>query len=56
VRSIRLENAATLERPEVEALLKAAVKQARHPLPAEKGYTIVQSISSKQRPRRAPSP
>jgi hypothetical protein len=56
VRSIRLENADTLERPEVEALLKAAVEQARHPLPAEKGYTIVQSISAKQRPRRAPSP
>jgi hypothetical protein len=56
VRSIRLENAATLERPEVEALLKAAVVQARHPLPAEKGYTIVKSISAKQRPRRAPSP
>src|SRR5882757_7321719 len=55
VRSIRLENAATLERPEVEALLKAAVAQARHPLPANKGYTIVKSISAKQRPRRAPS-
>jgi hypothetical protein len=55
VRSIRLENAATLERLEVEALLKAAVEQARRPLPAEKGYTIVKSISAKQRPRRAPS-
>jgi hypothetical protein len=55
VRSIRLENAATLERPEVEALLQAAVAQARHPLPAGKGSTIVKSISAKQRPRRAPS-
>src|SRR5882724_4902324 len=34
VRWIRLEGPATLERPEVEALLKAAVAQARHPLPA----------------------
>jgi hypothetical protein len=39
----------------VEALLEAAVAQAQHPLPAEKGYTLVKSISAKQRPRRAPS-
>jgi len=52
VRSIRLESAATLARPEVEALLKAAVGQAKHPLPTEKGYTIVKLISAKQRPRR----
>ncbi len=55
VRWIRLEGPATLARPEVEALLKAAVAQAKHPLPTEKGYTIVKSISAKQRPRRAPS-
>jgi hypothetical protein len=55
VRWIRLEGPATLARPEVEALLKAAVAQAKHPLSAEKGYTIVKSISGKQRPRRAPS-
>ena len=55
VRWIRLEGPATLARPEVEALLKAAVAQAKHPLPAEKGYTIVKSVSAKQRPRRAPA-
>jgi hypothetical protein len=55
VRWIRLEGPATLARPEVEALLKAAVAQAKHPLPAENGYTIVKSVSAKQRPRRAPS-
>lgn len=55
VRFIRLEGPATLARPEVEALLKAAVAQAKHPLPTEKGYTIVKSISAKQRPRRASS-
>jgi hypothetical protein len=55
VRYIRLEGPPTLARPEVEALLKAAVAQAKHPLPAEKGYTIVKSISGKQRPRRAPT-
>lgn len=55
VRWIRLEGPATLARPEVEALLQAAVEQAKHPLPTEKGYTIVKSISAKQRPRRAPA-
>jgi hypothetical protein len=56
VRWIRLEGAATLARPEVEALLKAAVAQAKSPLPAAgRGYTIVKSISAKQRPRRVSS-
>ena len=55
VRWIRLEGPATLAHPEVEALLRAAVDQAKHPLRAEKGYTLVKSISAKQRPRRAPS-
>lgn len=55
VRWIRLEGPATLLRPEVEALLKAAVDQAKHPLPTEKGYTVIKSISAKQRPRRASS-
>jgi hypothetical protein len=55
-RFIRLESAATLARPEVEALLKAAVAQAKSPLPATgRGYTIIKSISAKQRPRRLPS-
>jgi hypothetical protein len=54
-RFIRLENAATLARPEVEELLKAAVAQAKSPLPATaRGYTIIKSISAKQRPRRLP--
>jgi hypothetical protein len=55
VRWIRLEGPATLARPEVEALLQAAADQAKHPLPTEKGYTVVKSISAKQRPRRASS-
>ena len=53
VRSIHLESAASLQRPEVEALLQAAVKQAKSPLPASgRGATIVKLISAKQRPRR----
>jgi hypothetical protein len=52
-RFIRLEGASTLARPEVEALLKAAVAQAKSPLPSTgRGYTIIKSISAKQRPRR----
>jgi hypothetical protein len=55
-RFIRLASAATLAKPEVEALLKAAVAQAKSPLPATgRGYTIIKSISAKQRPRRLPS-
>jgi hypothetical protein len=52
-RFIRLENAATLARPEVEALLEAAVRQARTPLPETgRGHTVIRSVSAKQRPRR----
>jgi hypothetical protein len=52
-RFIRLENAAMLARPEVKALLSAAVAQAKSPLPATgRGYTIIKSVSAKQRPRR----
>ena len=53
VRWIRLENAAVLKRPEVEALLQAAVEQAKSPLPKSgRGSTVVRAISAKQRPRR----
>lgn len=53
-RFIRLESAATLARPEVEALVRAAIAQARTPLARTgRGRTIVRSVSAKQRPRRA---
>jgi hypothetical protein len=52
-RFIRLQSAATLVRPEVEALIAAAVSQARSPLPASgRGTLIIRSISGKQRSRR----
>jgi len=52
-RFLRLETAADLVKPQVEALLAAAVAQAKSPLPATgKGITIIKSISAKQRPRR----
>ena len=53
-RFIHLESAATLAAPAVEALLKAAVKQAKTPMPSTgKGRTIIKSISAKQRSRRS---
>ena len=52
-RFIRLESAATLANPAVDALIRAAVAQARTPLlKSGKGSTIIKSISAKQRPRR----
>jgi hypothetical protein len=52
-RFIRLQSAAMLVRPEVEALIAAAVSQARSPLPASgRGTLIIRSISGKQRSRR----
>jgi Domain of unknown function (DU1801) len=54
-RFIRLTSAATLREPEVVALMRAAVAQARTPLPASgRGRTIIKSVSAKQRPRRRP--
>lgn len=52
-RFIRLESAARLAKPEVVALLRAAVAQAKSPLPANgRGRLIIKSVSHKQRPRR----
>ena len=52
-RFIRLESAAVLARPEVEALVAAAIARAKAPLPATgRGKLIIRSVSAKQRPRR----
>jgi hypothetical protein len=52
-RFIRLDSAAVLERPEVEALLAAATAAAKTPFPASgRGKLVVRSVSAKQRPRR----
>ena len=54
VRNIRLESAATLDQPDVRALMKAALERAKAPMnPAGKHRLIVRSVSAKQRPRRA---
>jgi hypothetical protein len=55
-RFVRLPTAATLAEPAVDTLIKAAIKQSRVPLPTTgAGYTVIKSISAKQRPRRVAS-
>jgi len=52
-RFIRLESAKVLERPEVRALVAAAVREARVPFPESgRGSLFIRSVSKKQRPRR----
>jgi hypothetical protein len=52
-RYVRLDSAATLACPAVEVLIRAAIAKAKTPLPAlGRGYTVIKSISAKQRPRR----
>ena len=51
---VRLDDLAVLDQPGVRKLIDAAVRQAEPPLSKSgRGYTIVKSISAKQRPRRA---
>jgi hypothetical protein len=55
-RFIRIESAEALARPEVEALIAAAVAQGKTPLATSgRGKLIIRSISVKQRPRRKPA-
>ncbi len=52
-RFVRLvDGAKTVKDPQVEALIKAAIANAETSLPMKKGYTVVRSVSAKQRPRR----
>jgi len=52
-RFIRLPSAAVLDRPEVEALLAAAVADLKTPFPSRgRGTLVIRSVSAKQRPRR----
>jgi hypothetical protein len=54
VRNIRLETAATLERPDVQALMRTALAQAKKPMSPDGTHRLViRSVSPKQRPRRA---
>jgi hypothetical protein len=52
-RFIRLDSARVLARPEVEALVAAAVAQMKTRLQAKgRGRLIIRSVSAKQRPRK----
>jgi hypothetical protein len=54
-RFIHLASARDLSKPEVEALIRAAVAQGKAPLPtAGRGTLVIRSVSAKQRPRRVP--
>ena len=54
-RFVRLESAKTLAEPAVDALIHAAIAQAKTPLAKTGGgYTMIKSVSAKQRPRRLP--
>lgn len=55
-RFIRLENVSQIDEEAVTELLEAAIRQGKTPLPASgPGYTVIKSISAKQRPRRPSS-
>ena len=56
VRSMRLESAAVLKHPDVEALIAAAIDDADVPFPVSgRGRLIIRSVSAKQRPRQHPT-
>ena len=52
-RFLPIENTGALKKPEVEALIRAAIAQGKAPLPATgHGTLVIRSVSAKQRPRR----
>ncbi|MGH7678349.1 MAG: DUF1801 domain-containing protein [Gemmatimonadaceae bacterium] len=52
-RFIRLESASVLDKPDVKALLGAAVARSKAPFRAKgRGELVIRSVSAKQRPRR----
>lgn len=53
-RFIRVESAADLKQPAVEALIKATLARAK-PLPRGRSQLIIRSVSARQRPRRKPA-
>ena len=51
---IRLDSASTLDQPRVKKLIESAVKRQIPTFSSSgRGYTVVKSISAKQRPRRS---
>jgi hypothetical protein len=57
VRNLRLETPATLARPEVRALMEAALERSTAPIDLNGAHRlIIRSVSTKQRPRRSTAP
>lgn len=55
VRSMRLEDAGTLDRSDVKRLMRSALQQAKVPIPPTGRHElIIKSVSAKQRPRKKP--
>ena len=55
VRYVRLDDEDTLDRPDVKAMMAAALKMAEVPMDKKTEYKLViKSVSAKQRPRRPP--
>jgi len=54
-RFIRIESAEVLARPEVEALIAAALANSKASPPKGKRKLIIRSVSAKQKPRRKPA-
>ena len=55
-RFVRLDTAGQLAHPDVEAMIAAAIDQARVPLPSQgKGRLIIRGAAAKERPRRKPT-
>lgn len=55
-RFIRLDAAGQLANPDVEAMIVAAIAQAKVPLPSTgKGKLMIRGAAAKQRPRRKPT-
>jgi hypothetical protein len=53
-RFIRIDSPQILKRAEVQALVAAAIAQARAPFPADgRGKLIIRSVAARQRPRRS---
>jgi len=54
-RFVRVDAAGQLAHPDVEAMIAAAIDQARVPLPSKgRGRLIIRGAAAKQRPRRRP--
>jgi hypothetical protein len=51
-RSVRLADAKFLLQPEVEELISAALALGKTPMPETRGFTVIKSVSQKQRLRR----